>query len=178
HWHPERRSHVSFTVTLLSIRHRHQAPRCWLRLRGGRGAAARFRGPDAGRPRPDGGPAGRRRPPRTCHRLGGVLRPADNRRPRGIRPPPPYRVPRPPGRRPRPPGREPRRAGAGLRPAAGCRRRPVLRLGGGGGGPPRGPRPEARWSCPPPTPPPPGWRAPAVTSPPPVPRCTKVTSTN
>ena len=52
------------------------------------------------RPRRHGGPAGRRPAARARPRLGGVLRSADRRGPRGLRPPPPHRVPRP--RRPSP----------------------------------------------------------------------------
>src|SRR3954453_7754424 len=42
-------------------------------------------------------------------RLGGVLRPADRRRPRGVRPPSPHGIPRDGGRRPGPARRRRRR---------------------------------------------------------------------
>ena len=66
-------------------------------------------------------------PARARPRLGGVLRPADRRGPRGLRAPPPHRVPRP------------RRPPSARRGRASRRRRSVLRLGRGGRRAGRGP---------------------------------------
>ena len=83
---------------------RWRAPGGRLCLRRGGGPAAPGRGHGRGRPQRYG-PA---RGPRPAHRarrgLGRVLRPADSGGPRGVRAPPPHRVPGPPGRPPAPAG--------------------------------------------------------------------------
>ena len=141
------------------VRHRHQAPRRRLRLRRGRGAlllsAARTPADLAawwtGASRPAAGARAR---------LGGVLRPADRRGPRGLRPPPPHRVPGPRG------GRASLGRGPWSSTCAAARARWA----------PRWPRHWAGPRCTPPTSTRPPCGAPAATSPPPAARCTRATS--
>ena len=108
------------------------------------------------------GPAGRRAAARAGTRLGGVLRPADRRGPRGLRAAPAHRVPRPPGRRRPPAAARPDQPA----PASGARTVVVdLCCGSGAVGAALAAARTGR-SCTPPTSTPPRWTAPAATSPP------------